>query len=349
MSRISNPFTVQITNPPANAIEQALSGLNSGDWVDLTCLWNGGVMSADMVNTGGASPGSALGYSVRMVYDDGNNGARAKTVYFLGSGHASEGRFIKYDLATNNWTRVHADITPGHALANHGYCMMCVQPSNGRLHKRQYDTGTIWSFPYGGNSLANWTTSDVAPFTYGGGGAAADGLEWWSAVNGGAGGLVRTHVSGAQISNSALSGWTNYTSPQGIGNIGSWSGRTSNYVYFGGGGYNTPENANRINASGSITQINDPPFLVSCGAGNSGVAVAHPNGAGMLLFPEGSNGVWYCADSGTSWSNIGDKNYGAVGNSCVYQLGVAMPNYNCVMFMLQSANFVAPKFRLYKT
>ncbi len=304
--------------------------MSSGQWADFTT----GNMALTLIDAG--SGHSVVEYCARGHWDPVH-----KIAHFWGQGHNSNTKLLTWDDATNSWTATQ-DVPYAYAGANigHAYYHQALDPVTGDLYLRRYGSGTVHKKPYGGA----WTTAASHGNLYN---QVAGGLEWFGALNSGAGGLVFIDVGSAQSSNAAVTSWTTRQDPlsPNLGAYHNWIAKAGSYCYFGGGNGSTT--MFKMNSSGTVTSAPSTPYSAGiwANAGESPV-VSHPNGSDLLLFggnPTTGDIQRYVEGSG--WSSIGTMN---IGSGYANWFCIPISDYGVVMFVAQTSNVTEPIVRVYK-
>lgn len=297
--------------PPAGgggstALETQAAALSSGQWAQVTGVTGLGLFTGQQ-----GSSGLAIAYVSKLGRDPNN-----KKLYFLGCDHGDETLFLVYDEAANSWTEQAASVPWGieaSGTTSHGYDHTVYDDVHNKLYHRPYGTlavrrwdgGTTWgTLSYSGSLFYSSASAGVAWFPDMG----ANGrIVVFQLENGSNGGLisidpVTTGVTVHDNGTSALAGTGDphcfcIYSPQHA------------CVVFGGG--NGSSECWKMNASGTITKLDDIPAAITATAGPAGDPCA-------LVFCQPSNGnirvmqsasvsrvLNPSAGSGSQWSDPG--------------------------------------------
>ncbi len=317
--------TATATSPscPSPAGSSALAALaasmSSGQWANFTM----GGMGLSLLDAG--SGHSITEFSARGHWDPVH-----KKIQYWGQGHYSGEKLITWDDATNQWST-----GPGAGLGSigHGYFHLALDPATGDLYLRGYGTSSIRKKPYGGSWTGIVNCNNA-------GNQVAGGLEWFPALNNGAGGLVFCDVISAETWNASSNAWTQRsTSIAGLGNYHNWAATAGGSLYFGGG--NGSSTMYRMSATGAIAAAPSTPIAAGVG---EGIVMRHPDGNQLLLFTQGSTGTVY-RFNGTSWASAGSHQIGGATN---LWFGVTVPDYGVVLFVAQTASAGTPTVKVYK-
>jgi hypothetical protein len=298
MTRLSNPVTINIVAPGSNALAALASSMSPDSFADVPSpgnMVNGffDTFNAATIPAGLAYDTNALTYTSRACYDnvrgkvyiyDGTHAA-----FSQGSGYPAETKgpgvsfFWTYTLATNSWTKVDCLPTikmPTVFFGLHGYEHLTVNPTTGTLYYRQYGSaGQAYSLPYNTSPIDdNWTPMASTFYSANIGGT----IDYWSALNGGAGGLIVAGQVNIQSSNSAITAWnTPIPVADDLSNYQQWGSATDNFYYWG---YNLA--CRRIAPTmGTSSRIADLPVGAYVSALGGPMCRAHPNGTDLILFP----------------------------------------------------------------
>lgn len=133
----------------ANAVEQAASSMDAGDWVR---IYPSGLVY-DALFKCPVTGNPILGYIDKAAYDPVR-----RQVRFISKAHQGDQRYIQYDCDSNAWSLLpdapwddgdpptSADGSVGGATSflGHGYQHNTIDPATGDLYFRRYNTGIVW-------------------------------------------------------------------------------------------------------------------------------------------------------------------------------------------------------------
>lgn len=330
--------------PPAgvSALGDLAASMSSNSWANFTM---GNLVNATFfANSTSGTLGILNGNSPRLVWDSLHKKMQlAACAHTGGAIIAGAGGLATWDDVANQWSRETyswSSENPGH-----GYYHNAINPNNGDMYFRSYNSRNIYRRIYGQTEQASWQVFSVmnGPNYFN---QVAGGLEWFPGLNSGAGGLVFVDQGGANVSNVALSSWSTAAgSMTGIGLYHNFIAYTpsSARVYFGGG--NGSVKMYSLDASGTATVRADTP--IEAGAGTSfgeAAILPHPNGTGLLLFGPFTGGVLYNFD-GTAWTSLGTHQIGVsdgIWSACT------VPEYGVVVFIKFQGASGTPTCKVYK-
>ncbi len=318
---LSVPTTVVITDASSGSgsLSELAASMSSGQWANFSM----GGMGLALLAVGG-------GHSITEFSARGHWDPVRKKIQYWGQGHYEGEKLIVWDDATNQWS-----VGPGANLSQpeHAYYHLAMDPASGDLYLRQYGSSTIKRKTPSGS----WT--NIAS-SHNAGNQVAGGLEWFPALNGGAGGLVFCDAISVETWNPATNTWTVRSSNlSGLGNYHNWIVSAAGSVYFGGG--NGSSTMYRLSANGTITTAPNTP--IGAGVGN-GIVMRHPDGNQLLLFSQGSSGSVY-RFNGSSWTSHGSHQIGGATN---LWFGVPISDYGVVLFVAQTASAGNPTVKVYR-
>lgn len=304
----------------ATQFAQLAASLQPGQWANFTT----GNFDLALVDAGQSR--SIFEYATRGHWDPVN-----KKIQFWGQGHYAGQALITYDEATNTWSKDTTVVNPG---IGHNFQHLALNPANGDLFLRLYNSGEIRWKPYG----QAWQTA--APFNNINA-QVSGALEWVPQLNNGAGGLAFADTGGVRFSNAAVTSWGSQidaaSAPYGQNGVA-----INGAFYFGGGGNSVA--FWRLNANGTITDVADPPVAYS----NSPSAprlIPHPNGIDALVVdPSAAGNVYTYNAVQNTWTNSGQQQLGTV----VWDVGITVPEYGVTVWLCQSSSVSTPFIRVFK-
>ena len=304
----------------ATPLAQLAALMQPGTWAGFTA----GNFDLALVDAGG-------GHSILEFASRGHWDPVHKKIQFWGMGHIAGQALITYDDATNTWTKDTTQANPN--TFGHGYQHLALNPANGDLYLRFYNSGTIKRKPYG----QPW--QDVAPFDNSVNNQVAGALEWVPQLNSGAGGLAFADTGGVRFSNAVVSSWGSQIN--GASGPYHQNGVAINGAFYFGGG-NGSAAFWRLNANGTVTDITDPPVKFGVTAMD---LIPHPNGIDALLVGPGTagNAYRYNAVSDT-WTLLGPHQL----NSGDWWVGITVPEYGVTVWLCQTTSVDPPFVRVFK-
>lgn len=308
------------THATPTSLGRLAASMQSGQWADFTAK----NFNLALVDAGG-------GHSILEFASRGHWDPVHKKIQFWGKGHLSGQALITYDDVTNTWGRDDAQATPSNW--GHGYQHMALNPANGDLYLRLFNSGTIRKKPYD----QPWET--VAPFDNSVNNQVAGALEWVAQLNGGAGGLAFADTGGVRFSNPAVTSWGWQIS--GASGPYHQNGVAINGAfYFGGGGGTTA--FWRLDGAGTVSRAADAPVPY-------GVTAMHlipdPNGVDALLIGPGKAGNTYRFNAqANAWSLLGPHHL----NAGDWWVGITIPEYGVTVWLCQKDSRATPAMRVFK-
>jgi hypothetical protein len=310
--------------PGATALAAQAASMSSGQWQTFS-MPNLANSTFTAVSPGGGQASLFNTFGNRMLWDPVHKKMQyAACAHTGGAFVAGAGGLATWDDATNTWTRetyTWSSEDPGHSY----YHIVC-NPNNGDLYFRSFNSRTIYRRVYGTTGAASWvgfsTISNVGAWSN----QVAGALDWWPALNGGAGGFGFANELGAAFSNSALTGWTWQSGTSPSGPYHNWGIVAGGLFYFGGG--NGSSAMYSMSTSGAIT--NRPSTPLEAGSANASVVLPHPNGTDLLLFQNNAATGAIHRFNGTAWSAAGTHQIGANDGMWV---GCTIPEYGVIVFV----------------
>lgn len=301
------------------SLQTQAAALKSGEWMKLGSAGSLGTassMSAPtglslFVSSGGLFSGGASGIST-FYMDKFARDAANKRFYFCGSDHASYSIFLRYDESTNAWTSLATPgtlpfgATPGNGNGTaHGYDANCWAPVNNTFWFRsvgwglhRYWNGTSWNTLTGAFAYPN-STGAIEWFPEFSGGRLID----WQVENGLNGKMVAINPSTLAIT-TIVSEATTTLNPSPDYNHFTLYSAVRQICFVGGG---TRKTLWTLNASGTITRIDDTPASIANVGANSvpdSQPFINPSNGNLVAIYQ-SNNWWECnpsAASGSQWT-----------------------------------------------
>ncbi len=324
MARESNSHTVSIVSS-SSALGALANSMSSNSWADFSM----GGLTLGLVDAGGGH--SIVEFCARGHWDRLN-----KKIQFWGQGHNTAEKLITWDDATNQWS---VGTPPAFGGIGHAYYHLAMNQATGDLYLRQYSGAGIKRKLYN----ASWSNVASINNSYN---QVAGGLEWFPALNSGAGGLVFCDTASAESSTATVSGWTvrNGSLSPVLGPYHQWIAATTSFCYFGGG--NGSSAMFRMNASGAVAVQPSTPAQAGIWAeAGASPVISHPNGTDILQLGSDPNGGTISRFNGTSWSSVGTMQ---IGTGLDQWFAVPIDTYGVVLFVAAADNVSTPICRVYK-
>jgi hypothetical protein len=316
---LSAPTSVAVLPVGVSALAQLAASLSPGEWANFSM----GGMGASLLDAG--SGHSITEFSARGHWDPVH-----KKIQYWGQGHYAAEKLITWDDGANQWS---VGPSAGMGTIGHGYYHFALDPATGDVYLRAYGSATVKKRPYGGS----WSTIATLPNI---GNQVAGALEWFPALNNGAGGLVFCDTLSAETWNKLSNAWTvRISSLLGLGGYHNWAAVAGDSLYFGGGDGRTA--MYRLSASGSVSSAPSTPIAAGVG---DGIVLRHPDGNQLLLFGQGSSGSIHRFD-GSSWTSAGTHQIGGATN---LWFGVPISDYGVVLFVAQTSSTGSPTVKVYR-
>ena len=316
---LSAPTTVAVVPAGTSALARLAASMSSGQWASFSM----GGMGVSLLDAG--SDHSITEFSARGHWDPAH-----KKIQYWGQGHYANDKLITWDDAGNQWS---SSGSAGTGTIGHGYYHLALDPATGDLYLRLYNSATVKKKPYGGS----WTNIASCPNIAN---QVAGALEWFSALNSGAGGLVFCDTLSAETWSPTSNSWlVRISSLLSLGSYHNWAVAAGASLYFGGGVGSSA--MYRMNASGSVTSAPGTPIEAGVG---KGIVLRHPDGNQLLLFSQGTTGAIY-RFNGSSWSSYGTHQ---IGGDTDLWFGVPISDYGVVLFVAQTTSTDAPVVKVYR-
>src|SRR2546427_1444358 len=312
---------VHITSAASTALGSLVASMQPGTWASFTT----NNINQTLSNTGGAA-GSIFGYTEYIKWD--RVGHR---LYYMGSDHSTSStqqnlaRHVQYDEASNSWTILPQQsfgiFSPGNGA--HGYDHGAIDPVNRYFYWRRYtdltvyrynmDTGVWTAMPQ--NNVIQFNSCCVGIDYF----PELHGVLWAGDENGDNGGVTRL--------NDATGQWDRIGQaaayPMGdLHNFAEYNPVFKVMVFGGGESGASPRKIYKLNASGVVTPLTDPPVDVGI---NSTSFTVDSVSSDYLVFTNASQfyvynvstDTWTLRVSGSSipiWTtSYGNPIFGAVG------------------------------------
>jgi hypothetical protein len=304
------------TNPGSSSLGTLAASMSTGQWNDFVM----GGMNGSLLDAGGGR--SITEYSARGHWDP----VRRKVQYW-GQGHYTAEKLITWDEASNQWS---VGPTANVSSIGHAYYHLALDPASGDLYLHGYNSTATKRKPYNGS----WSAIAPGPNNAS---LVAGGLEWFPALNGGAGGLVYVDQASVQTWNPSTNAWTVRGSLSGLGPYNIWIAAAAGAVYFGGGDGSSA--TYRMSASGAVSSAPSTPIGGGVGAG---IVLQHPDGNQLLQFAPGATGAIY-RFNGSSWVAHGTHQ---IGGLTLHRFGVPIRDHGVVLFISYSGG--SPIVKLYR-
>jgi hypothetical protein len=315
---LSAPTTVEVIPAGTSALARLAASMSSGQWASFSM----GGMGTSLLDAG--SGHSITEFSARGHWDPVH-----KKIQYWGQGHNAADKLITWDDATNQWS---VNGSAGTGTIGHAYYHLALDPATGDLYLRVYNSTTVKKKPYGGSWTSIASFQNIAN-------QVAGALEWFPALNNGAGGLVFCDTLSAQTWNPASNSWAVRISSLLLGNYHNWAAAGGASLYFGGGVGSSA--MYRMSASGSVTSAPSTPIEAGV---EKGIVLRHPDGNQLLLFSQGTSGTIY-RFNGSSWSTQGTHQ---IGGATDLWFGVPVFDYGVVLFVAQTTSTDTPVVKVYR-
>src|SRR3989441_9919658 len=312
---------VHITSAASTALRSLAASMQPGTWASFTT----NNINQTLSNTGGAA-GSIFGYTEYIKWD--RVGHR---LYYMGSDHSNSStqqnfaRHVQYDEATNGWAILPQQdfgiFSPGNGA--HGYDHGAIDPLHRYFYWRRYSDLTVYRYNMDTRVWAAMPPNNVIRFN-----ACCVGIDyfpelhgvmWAGDENGDNGGVTRL--------NDATGRWDRIgqAAAYSMGDLHNFAEYNPIYkvmVFGGGEGGASPRKIYKLNASGVVTPLKDPPVDVGI---NNTIFTVDPVSGDYLVFTNTSQfyvynvstDTWTLRASGPSvpiWTTTyGNPIFGAVG------------------------------------
>jgi hypothetical protein len=299
----------------ASALSDAAAALQPGEWVEFqTNGYGENLLSAcNNINT-------ILEWSNKATWNPVDN-----EVHFVGQGHVTCAKHIRFQESTNSWTTIASP--DGIGTFGHGYEHSAVNPTNGDFFYRNYNSDRIEKFSISSenwSSLPNIGTSTqvagaIAYFPEAGGLLFVDGdygIYFYSSASN----------SWSVVANTTLT--VDSSKPtldmDSYHNFASYN-PSDRAVYFGGG--NGSQFVYKFDENRNVSQIASSPASIGI---NRGLTVPDPSSGTQLLFS--NSGSLYEYDSTTnSWSGAGS--HPVMSYARDWRVAVPISSYGVIMFL----------------
>lgn len=346
----------------ASALSDAANAMAVGEWRTLTTT-----NIVPSLNDTGAS-GFVFGFATEMHWDN-----QARRLMYVGGDHTSMMSYVRYDEATNTWTRVAkpAFVVPGTgcssepcAAADHGWDHSAFDSVGRNLYFRQSYTSNIlqknrvdqannWAAVTINNQWSDNTTC-------------CDGIEWVDWLDSGPGILwyAATHGILAK-SNQAVTSWSTLSSSLGDEIVGSTvndfieCSSMSRVCIFGGGDNGQGTSTRRLYKlvqNGTITQLADAP--VDIGVHRGAIVVAEPV-SGKFIALTNSQQLWEFNPANDTWTQLSAipagitttlfNQIGCAQGLCIHgAVGASISTYGVIAFITCQQGATSCAMHLYK-
>jgi chitodextrinase len=323
-----------------SALAQLATSMAPGGWAPFTM----GGLDTQLLSAVSQSVPSMVLFAAKGSWDCAH-----KKLQFAGTSHSPHpfgptpgaGGLITWDDATNQWTKESYSWSSDDQ--GHSYYHVTINPNSGNLYYRNFNSVRVMLRVYGTTGQASWVYGQVADVPSRAN-QVAGGLEWFSELNNGNGGLVFVDQQGASWSNAALTSWSN-APPLLSGDFHNWSAHAGGFVYWGGGFSNTAGSSltvmYRLSATGIAAKMPDTPMPAAVNGGPA-IVLAHPNGSDLLLVGVKAGDPVFRFD-GSAWTNVGTQQIGPPAF-----IGFPIPDYGVVVFLQTTDGIGTPKAVVYK-
>jgi len=151
-----------------SALQTLAASMQPGQWGTLATI-----NESVLLNPGSSGAGTIIPYAMTAAYD-----SVRKQVHFIGGDHAggvdpaTGWNHVRYDLATNTWTRLghptwyDAPVPPGSYNDAHGYDLTAINPAGRKLYRLPYNSNIVHVFNLDADDTtnpANWSTLMMMP------------------------------------------------------------------------------------------------------------------------------------------------------------------------------------------
>ncbi len=248
-------------------------------------------------------------YMIGCVRATGGTGA-----YVCDNSSSEDAKWIEYDENNNSWKTMSA--TP-FSLWPHSYDRAALDPATGDYYYRVNLTDDIWRFRNG-----SWSTIPKVAKS----GSCCDGIEYFPDL----GGLVVPDQPGGQIHvyRPATNIWQTLPGPLPIGEFSFFTEYSAKHkLLFIGGGYLAPRVLLKMDATGKVTRVADPPVDLEiriCGSVNT----IDPVSGNLVVFS--CNGNIYSYDPvSNAWAQHGTHSLVALGTN-LWTAAVPIPEHGVI-------------------
>ncbi len=276
----------------ATPLATLAASMAPGTWAELATNGFSGALLQD-----GTASDYITQYTDEAVWD-----SRSRQLLFSGQSHRGIGKFIAYKESTNAWTAlptppefVHSQSAWGFV---HAYDHQAVDPAAGRTYRARYHSAAIYRYD---TVAAAWTKLTDCPSFTGAADQITRGFEYFPEMGGL---LVYEAGNGLYFYSESTGAWR--TLATGLGTATYHEIARYNPVHrvvlFGGG--NTNRKLWKVDASGTVTPLRDPPLSIGI---SMTIFAVDPVSGKSLVFGGGTSGpgVFYEYDlAGDSWTQL---------------------------------------------
>jgi len=329
-------FSVQYAG--ATVMGDLASQMAPGTWAELQTLG---------MNQGSFFETQMAGKSIFQWAHKGGWDPNTQQFMYLGSPHSNPWKFVIYNAQTNTWRAgplpdpcMSEDPNTSAFCIGHGYDHNIIDPVNGNFYHRLYNSGKIFKYSIVGSA---WELIPAPPQN---GFQVSGAMEYFPEMGGLLFADARFGPASLFFYNTATSQWSVLSTNLDLGPHSHVSGYSSVHkVVILGGGSNDKRSMYKINATGTITKLNDAPFNIRVG---STVFTPDPSGNFLVLQGDSSvngfyeydvaNDTWRLLDAQPLLSSFGGKAFDIV--------GAPISNYGVTMYV--KYYFTQTKVYLYK-
>ncbi len=255
--------------------------------------------------------------------------------FFVGSPHYNPGKFVIYSAITNTWREgplpescmAEDPQTSSTACISHGYDHSTMDPASGSYYYRQYNFGKIFKYNVVGNT---WENLPIPPQ---GGFQVAGMVQYFPEMGGLLFADARFSPASLFFYNPSTNQWSTLSTTLDLGPHSHVSGYSSTHkVVIFGGGSNDKRSLYKVDANGSIVQLNNAPFNIRVG---STVFTPDPSGNFLVLQSDASNNGFYEYDvANDTWTLLDSQPLlTSFGPGAFDVIGAPISNYGVVMYL----------------
>lgn len=318
-------LALALSNAHASALGNLAASMQPGEFKVLnTNNFGGGA-----VFTPSGGDGSIMEYSdeaqrnpiTKKIYIIGCAKGSVPPGYICGSSTSLDGKFIVYDEATNSWAEMpSAPIS----LFPHSFDRAALDPATGDYYYRSQDANSkpiIMRLSGGSwNQLPNIPNSD----------GANDAIEYFPEL----GGLVAIDpesggVGAVYLYKPSDNSWQNLASPLPLGVVSHFTEYSAKHkLMFLGGGWQTARTLFKLDATGKLTRVADPPIdleIRACGSVNT----VDPVSGNLVIFSCDGNVYSYDPVS-NAWAKHGTHTLASAGYGALLTAAVPAPEYGVI-------------------
>ncbi len=330
-------------NSEATVMGDLAAQMDPGTWAELPTL---GMDQGHVFET--AVVGKAVTQWAHKAAWDPNT----EQFLYLGAPHYNPWKFVIYNAQTNSWRggQVPAACmtkdpqSDSTACIGHGFDHNTIDPLTGNFYHRQYGSGTIYKYSVAGDS---WSTLPPPPRN---GYQVAGMVQYFPEMGGVLFGDAYTSPASLFFYNTSTGQWSTLASNLALGPHSHISGYSAVHkvVIFGGGSDAGNRNLYKIDASGTVTQLQNAPFDLRIAwtiftpdpvSGNFLVVQSNPN--------TGEKGFYEYDVANDSWKLLSnDIPLFSFGTPVFDIVAAPIDNYGAVMYL--KYYFDQTKVYLYK-